>query len=297
MSSGVLHVSSMVVLSRAFLHEHFLFFTYLSTQREHSVHTAHLQAPSADKLRHQESLWREDLQSGGNPRRTTPTLSPRCTPMSRSRGATDFERHVRVVWNAVQTQTHTQWDKRQPIVSSFTSSLCSIVVSRSRWLGRSYFRSHGSTMTHLTLCGQVSEDTFATSGKWQRCHTSTNLWRPWSWHLSWFSNQSHRNVTVFVSRHIFAITITAPSRLSCSLGKKLNNKHSSPVKLVKQVSTFTPFMKEIWIKATELLRTLFELTKTSKTPAGRGRTILSNAKRKRWTLKASSKMTDNAGAR
>ena len=66
LSSGVTHVSSMVVLSRAFLHEHFLFFTYL-------LHPAHLQAPSVDKLRHQESLWREDLQSGGNPRTTTPT--------------------------------------------------------------------------------------------------------------------------------------------------------------------------------------------------------------------------------
>ena len=43
------------------------------THREHSVHPAHLQAPSVDKLRHQESLWREDLQSGGNPRTTTPT--------------------------------------------------------------------------------------------------------------------------------------------------------------------------------------------------------------------------------
>ena len=44
-----------------------------STQREHSLHPAHLQAHSVDKLRHQESLWREDLQSGGNPRTTTPT--------------------------------------------------------------------------------------------------------------------------------------------------------------------------------------------------------------------------------
>ena len=47
--------------------------TYPTTQREHSVHTAHLQDHSVDKLRHQESLWREDLQSGGNPRTTTPT--------------------------------------------------------------------------------------------------------------------------------------------------------------------------------------------------------------------------------
>ena len=44
---------------------------YPTTLREHWVHPAHLQAPSVDKLRH---LWREDLQSGGNPRTTTPTL-------------------------------------------------------------------------------------------------------------------------------------------------------------------------------------------------------------------------------
>ena len=43
--------------------------------REHPVHHAHPQAPSVDKLRQQESLWREDLQSGGNPRTTTPTVS------------------------------------------------------------------------------------------------------------------------------------------------------------------------------------------------------------------------------
>ena len=30
-----------------------------TTQREHSVHPAHLQARSVDKLRHQEPLWRE----------------------------------------------------------------------------------------------------------------------------------------------------------------------------------------------------------------------------------------------
>ena len=47
--------------------------TYPTTQREHSVHPAHLQAPSVDKLRLQESLSREDLQSGGNtPCTTTP---------------------------------------------------------------------------------------------------------------------------------------------------------------------------------------------------------------------------------
>ena len=47
--------------------------TYPTTQREHSVHPAHLQAHSVDNLRHQEPLRREDLQSGGNPRTATPT--------------------------------------------------------------------------------------------------------------------------------------------------------------------------------------------------------------------------------
>ena len=44
-----------------------------TTQREHSAHPAHLQAPSVDKLRHQQSLWREDLQSGGTLRTTIST--------------------------------------------------------------------------------------------------------------------------------------------------------------------------------------------------------------------------------
>ena len=43
-----------------------------TTQREHSVHPAHLQAHTVDKRLHQESLWREDLLSGGNPFTTTP---------------------------------------------------------------------------------------------------------------------------------------------------------------------------------------------------------------------------------
>ena len=41
--------------------------------QEHPVHHAHLQALPVDKQRHQESLWRENLQSGGNPRTTAPT--------------------------------------------------------------------------------------------------------------------------------------------------------------------------------------------------------------------------------
>ena len=86
-SSGVLHVSSLVALSLAVHLEHLIFLIHSSfydtrtrstigTTRASPrtpVHHAHLQAPSVDKLRHQESLWREDLQSGGNPRTTTPT--------------------------------------------------------------------------------------------------------------------------------------------------------------------------------------------------------------------------------
>ena len=42
--------------------------------QEHPVHHAHLHALPVDKQRLQESLWRENLQSGGNPRTTTPTI-------------------------------------------------------------------------------------------------------------------------------------------------------------------------------------------------------------------------------
>ena len=42
--------------------------------REHPIHHAHLQALPVDKLRHQESLWRENLQSGGNRARQLPQL-------------------------------------------------------------------------------------------------------------------------------------------------------------------------------------------------------------------------------
>ena len=41
--------------------------------QEHPVHHAHLQALPVDKQRHQESLWREYPQTGGNPRTTTST--------------------------------------------------------------------------------------------------------------------------------------------------------------------------------------------------------------------------------
>ena len=43
------------------------------TLQEHPVHQTHLQAFPVDKLRHQGSLWRENLQSDGNPRTTTST--------------------------------------------------------------------------------------------------------------------------------------------------------------------------------------------------------------------------------
>ena len=41
--------------------------------QEHPAHHAHLQALPVDKQRQQESLWRENLQSAGNPRTTAPT--------------------------------------------------------------------------------------------------------------------------------------------------------------------------------------------------------------------------------
>ena len=64
----------MVVLSPAFHHEHFIFLIQSSFNDRRTRSTiGTTRAPSVDKLRHQESLWREDLQSGGNPRTATPT--------------------------------------------------------------------------------------------------------------------------------------------------------------------------------------------------------------------------------
>ena len=60
--------------------------TYPATQREHSAHPAHLQAHRVDKRRHEESLWRENLQSGGNPRTTTPTHKETCARQDGDKG-------------------------------------------------------------------------------------------------------------------------------------------------------------------------------------------------------------------
>ena len=58
---------------------------YPTTQREHSAHHALLQDHLVDNLRHQESLWREVLQTGENPCTTTPTPSnSRCSLMCSS---------------------------------------------------------------------------------------------------------------------------------------------------------------------------------------------------------------------
>ena len=48
--------------------------------QEHPVRHAQIHALPVDKLRHQESLWRENLQSGGNPRTTPTFLSFSSTP-------------------------------------------------------------------------------------------------------------------------------------------------------------------------------------------------------------------------
>ena len=75
LSFGVSHVSSLVVLLHTFLHEHFLFFIHLSyhTTRTLLYILNISKVTRSNELRHQESLWREKLQTGGNPRTTTPT--------------------------------------------------------------------------------------------------------------------------------------------------------------------------------------------------------------------------------
>ena len=72
-SSGVSHFWSMVVPKRTFFNEHF-FFTNLSRRNNKITrHPPHLQDYSVDKLRHQESLWGDDLWIDGNPFTTTST--------------------------------------------------------------------------------------------------------------------------------------------------------------------------------------------------------------------------------
>ena len=72
LSSGVAHVSPL-------WSPHPPLTTHTSSSSLHDPHTqrvhhAHLQALLVDQQRHQEPLWHEDLQSGGNLRTTTPTL-------------------------------------------------------------------------------------------------------------------------------------------------------------------------------------------------------------------------------
>ena len=62
--------------------------------REHRVHHQPLQERPVEKQRHQEPLWRENQQSGGNPRNTFSTFSTGYEPkelatLSRISGITD----------------------------------------------------------------------------------------------------------------------------------------------------------------------------------------------------------------
>ena len=71
LSSGVSHVSSMVVLSRAFLHEHFLFFTYVSNHTTRTLSTSRTSprspsrqvAPSRITLARRPAEWRKPVHN------------------------------------------------------------------------------------------------------------------------------------------------------------------------------------------------------------------------------------------
>ena len=86
LSSGVAHISPFVAFSPAVHHEPphlpdtlFLLPRHQNTQHIrdnmiYSKNTEYIMHISCSPKQHQqESLWRENLQSGGNPRRTTPT--------------------------------------------------------------------------------------------------------------------------------------------------------------------------------------------------------------------------------
>ena len=69
--------SSSFTLPEATTREHVLQSGHHDLLQEHPVHHQPLQDLPVDKLRHQESLWRENLQSGGGNPRTT--FSTKCT--------------------------------------------------------------------------------------------------------------------------------------------------------------------------------------------------------------------------
>ena len=63
--------------------------TTIGTTRPSPRTPVHHQPP-VDKQRHQESLWRENLQSGGNPRTTTPTSGEASDLRNRERVVLDL---------------------------------------------------------------------------------------------------------------------------------------------------------------------------------------------------------------
>ena len=72
--------SSSITLPSTTTPEHALQSGQQDLLQGHPAHHEHLQALPVDKQRHQESLWRENLQSAGNPRTTTPTGSATSLP-------------------------------------------------------------------------------------------------------------------------------------------------------------------------------------------------------------------------
>ena len=77
--------------------------------QEHPVHNAHLRAPSVDNQRHQESLWRKNLQIGGNSRTTTPKC---CEPKELATGS----RKRRLSWRTISILWCTEriWRRSAP---------------------------------------------------------------------------------------------------------------------------------------------------------------------------------------
>ena len=91
--------------------------------QEHPVHHSHLRVLPVDKQRHQESLWREDLQSGGNPRGTTPTQSAGETDLRSERGTRRIELSRRMRWVPIQaSSTGTVTEPRVTMEEKLNSS-------------------------------------------------------------------------------------------------------------------------------------------------------------------------------
>ena len=134
--------------------------------QEHPVHHEHLRALLVDKQRHQESLWRQDLQSGGNPRTTTPTgYEPKeLATVSR------ISREIDPCQFLDAQKEFGERDHRAPIIEEVKEfgEIGSHILADSKILETSYFQSH----MHFDDSAECTADSDLEDGELQMMMTS-----------------------------------------------------------------------------------------------------------------------------